>query len=163
MSEFEDKLNNILNDQAAMGQIMALAQSLGGAGGQSTAPPPPPPPRQETQPAQPEGGQVDWNGVMNLLSSLGSGSGNQQQPAPPPPPEPTLPQLDPRLIQTGMRILSEYNRKDDKNMALLQALRPFVREERYAKLDRAIQIARLSRVIRVAFGVLKEQGGGSDV
>ena len=86
MSEFEDKLNNILNDQAAMGQIMALAQSLGGAGGQSTAPPPPPPPRQETQPAQPEGGQVDWNGVMNLLSSLGSGNGSQQQPAPPPPP-----------------------------------------------------------------------------
>ena len=31
MSEFEDKLNTILNDSDAMGRIMALAQSLGGA------------------------------------------------------------------------------------------------------------------------------------
>ena len=29
MGEFEDKLNSILWDQQAMGQIMALAQSLG--------------------------------------------------------------------------------------------------------------------------------------
>ena len=32
-----------------------------------------------------------------------------------------------------------------------------------AQRDRAIQIARLSRVIRVAFRVLKEQGGDQDV
>lgn len=102
---------------------------------------------------------------MNLLSSLGGGDrgGQPQTTTPAPPPPPALPELDPRLIQTGMRILSEYNRNDDKNMALLAALRPFVREERYAKLDRAIQIARLSRIIRVAFGVLKEQGGGANV
>ena len=30
MGEMEDKLNAILNDPSAMGQIMALAQSLGG-------------------------------------------------------------------------------------------------------------------------------------
>ena len=29
MGEFEEKLNSILGDQQAMGQIMALAQSLG--------------------------------------------------------------------------------------------------------------------------------------
>ena len=46
-------------------------------------------------------------------------------------------------------------------MALLNALRPFVREERYAKLDKAIQIARLSRLIRSAldlFRAAKEDG-----
>lgn len=32
MAEFDDKLSAILNDQNAMGQIMALAQSLAGAG-----------------------------------------------------------------------------------------------------------------------------------
>ena len=156
MSEMEDKLNQILNDPSAMGQIMALAQSLGGAGTQT---PPSPPPAEPSVPQQ-EGGGVDWNGVLKLLSGMG---GTAAAAPPPPPQEPSVPQIDPKLIQTGMRILSEYNRKDDKNMALLAALRPFVRAERYAKLDRAIQIAKLSRVIRVAFGVLKEQGGGTDV
>ena len=98
---------------------------------------------------------------MKLLSGLAGGESGTQTSAPPA--EPTLPEIDPRLLQIGMRILSEYNRNDDKNMALLAALRPFVREERYAKVDRAIQIARLSRVIRVAFRVLKEQGGDQDV
>ena len=45
MAEFDDKLNSILSDPAAMSQIMQLAQSLGG-GGDSGPPPssPPPPP-----------------------------------------------------------------------------------------------------------------------
>jgi len=49
--------------------------------------------------------------------------------------------------------MSEYNSDDGGRTALLQALRPFVKERRYAKLDRAIQIAKLSRLIRVALEV----------
>ena len=62
----------------------------------------------------------------------------------------------------GMRLLKEYRAGDDRNAALLAALRPFLRKERYARLDRAIQIARLSRVLRVAFQSLsgKEEGEG---
>ena len=56
--------------------------------------------------------------------------------------------------------MSEYNADDGGRTALLQALRPFVKERRYAKLDRAIQIAKLSRLIRVALEVLR--GGGQD-
>lgn len=70
--------------------------------------------------------------------------------------------LDPRMVQMGMRLLKEYRTGDDRNAALLAALRPFLRKERYARLDRAIQIARLSRVLRVAFQSLggKEEGEG---
>ena len=70
--------------------------------------------------------------------------------------------LDPRMVQMGMRLLNEYRTGDDRNAALLAALRPFLRKERYARLDRAIQIARLSRVLRVAFQSLggKEEGEG---
>ena len=68
--------------------------------------------------------------------------------------------LDPRLLTLGARIMSEYNSDDGGRTALLQALRPFVKERRYAKLDRAIQIAKLSRLIRVALEVLR--GGGQD-
>ncbi len=50
MGEMEDKLNAILNDPSAMGQIMALAQSLGGGA-----------PRPQASPAgggRPGGGQT---------------------------------------------------------------------------------------------------------
>ena len=56
--------------------------------------------------------------------------------------------------------LGELGQEDDRRTALLSALRPFVKKERYAKLDRAIQIARLSRVIRTAFRFFQEEGQG---
>jgi hypothetical protein len=63
--------------------------------------------------------------------------------------------LDPRLLQLGMRLLSAYNNQDDQKTALLTALRPFVRKERYAKVDRAVRVARLSRVLRVALDAFR--------
>ena len=130
MSEFEDKLGAILNDQEAMGRIMALAQSLSGG-------------KTETEPEE-KYAAAELTGTENTpaqeLSALLGG-------------------LDPKLMQTGMRLLQEYNRGDNRSAALLEALRPFVKEERYAKIDRAVQIARLSRVIRVMFDAMKENGG----
>lgn len=64
--------------------------------------------------------------------------------------------LDPRLLQMGMRLLSEYNAEDDRKTALLSALQPFVRQERYAKVDKAIQIAKLARIIRVALDAFRK-------
>lgn len=136
MSEWEDKLSAILGDPRAMGQIMSLAQSLGG--GTSTEPEPPPedtPPPPRTSAAPPD--------LSALLGSLTGGNG-----------------VDPRLLSMATRILSESGRGDDRRTALLEALRPFVKEQRYAKLDKAIQIARLSHMIRIALDVLK--GGGTD-
>ena len=125
MAEFEEKLNSILGDQNAMSQIMALAQSLSGAGS---------PPAAETP---------------------------HPEPAAAPPAEMSLGlnQVDPRLLQLGGRILKEYQRGEDKNTALLLALKPFLRQERYAKVDQAIQLARLARVVRVALESMGQTGG----
>ena len=125
MAEFEEKLNSILGDQNAMSQIMALAQSLSGAGSQPAAETPHPEPA-AAPPAD---------------MSLG------------------LNQVDPRLLQLGGRILKEYQRGEDKNTALLLALKPFLRQERYAKVDQAIQLARLARVVRVALESMGQTGG----
>ena len=145
MSELEDKLSAILGNPQAMSQIMSLAQSLGGG---SVAPAPPPreqtaPPPQEIAPE----GQSAPSGqsapdLSALLGGLSGGNG-----------------LDPKLMAMAGRIMEEYQSGDDGKAALLQALRPFVKERRYAKLDKAVQIARLSRVIRVALDALK--GGGA--
>ena len=137
MAEFEEKLGEILGNQQAMGQIMALAQSLSGGGapaGEGQSPPPP----TKSGGEQTDAPAPQINLGDNPLSALG--------------------ELDPRLIQLGMRLVHEYQGGDDRNTALLMALRPFLREERYAKLDRAIQIAKLSRVIRVAFETLGRKG-----
>ena len=130
MNGLEDKLNAILGNREAMGQIMAIAHSLGE--------------QEEVPPAAQEGEDyvfVEGQEETPDLSSLLGG-------------------IDPKMMQMGMRLLREYNRGDDRNVALLAALRPFVKEERFAKMDRAIQIARLSRVIRVLFDAVKEKGEG---
>lgn len=71
--------------------------------------------------------------------------------------------IDPQMIQMGMQLFQEYQREDDRNTALLEALRPFLREERQKRLDKAIQLARISRVVRKAYQVMKEKGGEEDV
>lgn len=128
MAEFEEKLSAILGNEAAMGQIMALAQSF--SGNEATSPAPTPE-AQDWEPVNPQH-QEDGNTI------------------------PMLGDLDPRLLQLGMRLLGEYQGDNSRNLALLSAIRPFIRAEKYEKLDRAIQLARLSRVIRVAFQSLGE-------
>ena len=130
MSGLEEKLNAILGNREAMGQIMAIAKSLG------EEERPENPEEDGFVSAQPED-PVDLGGVFGGV--------------------------DPKLMEMGMRMLGEYNRTDDRKAALLTALRPFVKEKRYATVDRAIRIARLSRVVRVLFDVMKEKGGDAVV
>lgn len=165
MSELEDKLSAILGNPQAMSQIMSLAQSLGGGASSAgdgaragTDPAPPAAPAEQTgaAPAPPEPGDApaapagqgsaqsaapDLSGLLGALGGGGSG-------------------LDPRLLTLATRVMQEYQSEDDGRIALLNALRPFVKEKRYAKVDKAIQIARLSRLIRVALDVFK---GGDHV
>lgn len=125
MGEFEEKLNSILGDQQAMGQIMALAQSLGK---QSSS-------DQEEKDTAPESAEDAPPDLSQLMGNL-----------------------DPKMVQLGMRLMREYQQDDGQNTALLQALRPYLREERRGRLDKAVQIAKMSRLLRVALGSLGGKG-----
>lgn len=125
MGEFEEKLNSILGDQQAMGQIMALAQSLGKQSPSDQE-------EKDTAPKPAEDAPPDLSQLM----------GN----------------LDPKMVQLGMRLMREYQQDDGQNTALLQALRPYLREERRGRLDKAVQIAKMSRLLRVALGSLGGKG-----
>lgn len=127
MGEFEEKLNSILGDQQAMGQIMALAQSLGKSSPQEGEREEGPPPQHSSE---------DPPDLSQIMGSL-----------------------DPKMVQLGMRLMREYQQDDSQNTALLQALRPYLREERRGRLDKAVQIAKMSRLLRVALGSL---GKGED-
>lgn len=118
MAEFDDKLNSILSNPDAMSQIMQLAQSLsGGSGAEQQAAPAPPPPRQPP-PAPPAVGG-------DLLSSLTGG-------------------MDPGLLTRLLPVIQELGSQHDSNARqLLYALRPYLKEERQEKVERALQLARL--------------------
>lgn len=106
--------------------------------------------------------------IMSIAQSLG---GQEQEGAsagavPPDtasdaPPEPSAPtpELDPKVMEVGMRALAAWQEPGDSRSALLQALRPLMKEERRGKVDKAIQITRLSKVVRVVLD--SWQGGES--
>ena len=143
MAEFEDKLQAILGDPEAMGQIASLAQALsGGQGGEAA-------PADGAAAKQPESGVPPSGEAAPDLSALLGALGGGDSP---------LAGLDPQLLQTGLRLYAEYSAGDDRKAALLSALRPFVKPERYARLDQAVRIARLARVIRVAFRLFQDRG-----
>ena len=68
----------------------------------------------------------------------------------PPPPPPQLPQQpsqpDPMQLLQGFLQMSKQMGGDERQLALFQALKPFVRPDRAEKLDRAIQVAKISRL-----------------
>lgn len=65
MRDFDEKLNSLLSNPEAMGQIMQLAQSLGGS--QESAPPPHPPSPSD---AQDPFASIDPGTLMRLLPLL---------------------------------------------------------------------------------------------
>ena len=172
MADWEEKLQSILSNPQAMGQIAALAQSFsqpapapagpdpgGEHGPEGSTPdrdqggdlgaewvPVSPPQEGEENPSAPlfgpGDGQAEGAGPLGALGALGD--------------------LDPRLLRTALGVLAAYRGEDDRKTALLNALRPYLKPERWDKVDQAIRIARLSRVIRTALQLLREEGQEED-
>lgn len=155
MSELEEKLEGILGNPQAMSQIMSLAQSLnlGGSSPSAGNDVPSEPPSStgsstaEGQPsatpsAPPASVGPPLNGLGGLLGGLNA--------------------LDPKMLSAAAGLMGQFNNgDDDQRVALLTALRPFVKEQRYAKLDKAIQIAKLSRLIRSGVELFRAHKEGS--
>ena len=113
MSDFEEKLNAILSNPEAMGQVMQLAQSLDLSGGNAGAPPPqvPAPPAESSH----------LSGLGDLLGGIDPGM---------------IRKLLPLLgeLQTG---------GNDQRLQLLYALRPFLKPERQDKVEQALRAAKM--------------------
>lgn len=131
MNDLEAKLEQVLGNPQAMEQIMSLARSLGGASA---------PPSQREAPSPPSASPPAPGGAPDgsLENALGG--------------------LDPRILSGAAKLMTQYQGNDDERVALLNALRPFLKEQRYAKLDKAIQIAKLSRLIRMALEMFRAKG-----
>ncbi|WP_195282117.1 hypothetical protein [Harryflintia acetispora] len=154
MEDMASALGSLLNNPQTMQQIMNLANQLG-LGGDGAAPaadaqPPaaPPPAQPQAQPAPP---------LQNLFT--------------PPPAQPAAPNaaanllgnLDVNTIAKVSQILQGLNTRDS-NVELLLALKPHFGEKRQKKVDDAIRIMQLVKMLPL----LKETGifgnlfGGDD-
>ena len=121
MSEFDEKLNALLSDPDRMAQIMQMAQTLSGASAQSKQPPPSPP---QPAPSVPGG---------DILSSLTGG-------------------LDPKLLMRLLPVIQELGSDSNSSArTLLYALRPYLKQERQARVERALQLAKLLHIGKKLF------------
>lgn len=102
--------------------------------------------------------------AQQLSVTMGGGTDNAppaQQPPPPPaaPPAalPPLGGLDPQVLARFLPLLQEYSRSNSQTMQLLYALRPFLKESKRDKVERA---ARLARLIHLGKKFLTDWGDG---
>ncbi len=134
MNETDDlmtKLNEVLNDEESMKQIKELASMLGTDGSNSS----------DSEPLD----------ISKLLSVNDSADAEET----PPKSENKNPlgNIDiTKLMQ--LRGMMEKNTKSDKNIALLLALKPLLKEEKQAKVDSMIKIFKLLAILPI----LRESG-----
>ena len=135
MDDLNQQIQNILSDPQAMGQLQGLLRSLGGGQGDN-----------QTQAAPASSGPD----LSSLLGALGGGAPQPAQN------ESSLAGVSPQALSMMTRLmplLSQANREDDATR-LLRALRPLLVEQRQKKVDEAIQILQMLRLLPL----LKESG-----
>ena len=102
--------------------------------------------------------------VMQMAQQLSGAMGEQKAAAPPPPPPvPPTPDLgtalgglDPKLLGKLLPLAGELGTENSAAMQLLNALRPFLKDGKQDKVERA---ARLARLITIGKRFLTEGGG----
>ncbi len=144
MADLSAILQQAMADPQIMSQVASLAQSLGMQGGQQPSSPP------QTQAEAPASIPAEAPTMAAPAAAFpqfhmpGAGS---------------MPQMDPRQLMGSLLKLSQNIGGDERQLALIRALKPFVRPERARKLERAIQIARMSRLAEQALGGLSGNFG----
>ncbi len=148
MPDLSEQLAAILSNPEAQKNIQSLLSSLGGGNAESNAPP------KETPSGSSSGGNPSGGGPFggNLFGGGPSGNsfggnlfGGSDGPG-----------LDMDTLLTIQKVLSSMN-KDDKDICLLRALRPHLKEP--GRVDEAIRILQLLSVLP-ALGESGLFGGG---
>lgn len=126
MDDLAGKLSELLNSPEGMARIQNLAGMLGQQAQENAA-------ASSEAPSEHSGG----SGLGALASLLGS-SGNSQ---------PALPDSGTLQLVTKLAPMLSAVQQEDESTRLLQALRPLLGEERQKKLDEAIRILQLLRML----------------
>ncbi len=143
MDGLEQQLSQFLSDPNSMKQLQGMISSLGlnnqqsgGGGSQQPAP----------DPAQ---GMPDMSAFAGMLGALGGGQTTASPQAQGPEGPDTL-----AMVAKLAPMLSQLNREDDSTR-LLTALRPLLGPERRRKIDEAVKILQMMRLLPM----LRDMGG----
>ena len=142
MEDLNSKLNEILSNPQSMQQIQSMLQGLGmgDSNTQNNNPVPPAP----AQP-QPQQSMPDLSSLNSILGSLTSAP--SPAPAPSPPVQNNI--LNGDMLATIARmgpILQQMQAEDDTTR-LLRSLRPLLSQKRQKKLDEALKIMQIMKIM----------------
>ena len=84
--------------------------------------------------------------VMQMAQQLSGAMGEQKAAPPGPDLGAALGGLDPKLLGKLLPLAGELGTENSAALQLLQALRPFLKEEKQGKIERAARLARLIHV-----------------
>ncbi len=123
MDDMSSRLNEILSDPESMEKIRNLAALFGSSNQQGGGPAP-----QQQRPQQSAQSQPSQ---QNQQSQQGA------------------PSLDPELMRSMMKLAPAFSRlrQEDSSTQLLHALRPFLGDSRRRRLDEALRILQLMRML----------------
>ena len=129
MADLDEKLSALLSDPSSMAQVMQLAQQLATNFGGTQA-------EKKSDPSTTESRQASEQTIPEISQLFGS--------------------IDPVMMAKYIPLLQERGRTNNQTMNLLYALRPFLKEEKRDKIERA---ARLARLIHIGKKFFTEAGG----
>ncbi len=86
--------------------------------------------------------------MMQQIMAMAQAMGNASQSSPPPPPEaepqaPSMPSFDPKLLQS-LAGMAEKSGVDQNQQTLLNALCPYLSQNRVHKLEKAMRAAKIA-------------------
>lgn len=82
--------------------------------------------------------------AQQLSGSMPASSSPPPESSPPPPPAaPSLGNLDPKLLTRLLPLVQSLSIDQSNSANLLHALRPYLKAEKQAKVERAVRLARL--------------------
>lgn len=146
MDDLASMITQLLNSEQGMQQLRSVASALGLSDNPADAPQPPPPSYGQAQggaPGAPQGGFPDLSALLGAVSQPSGGT----------------PPLDANTALLLGRVISTMG-QDDDNIQLLRALKSHFSAERAKKVDDAIRILQLLRLLPLLrdsglFGFLK--------
>lgn len=86
--------------------------------------------------------------IMSLAQQLSGGAAPPPKPEAPPQSTASAPLggLDPQLMSRILPLLQEFSRDSSESVQLLYALRPFLKESKRDKVERAVKLARIIHI-----------------
>ncbi len=73
----------------------------------------------------------------------------------------SLKDIDPKIIRLVTRLADEYTSGKNDKTALLNAIKPYLKEDRRAKVDKAAEYAKIAKLAKLALAEFT--GGDQDV